>query len=174
VRDPLLSFRVLEQDEFLRGHYNLADGGPKGIDINNNANVLVTTCQSRPLKFYDLDAILNELSLERVANVGDPNSLTIARLYRQVRWVTYELYRATATDPPKRGLRWVSWRVYEAWQKIGMKQLRVPSGHLAPGKSALTRACLAAEHRARTLLFRKRGFKSISYPLCQGGSHSAT
>jgi hypothetical protein len=123
VRDPLLSLRVLEQDEFLRGHYNPAEGGPKGIDINNNANVLVTTCHSQPLRFYDLDAILNELSTTRVAinEVGNTKCLTIARPYRKVRGVTYELYRAAATDLPKRALRWVSWRAYEAWHKISLK-----------------------------------------------------
>jgi DNA-binding beta-propeller fold protein YncE len=126
VRDPLLSFRVLEEDEFLRGHYNSREGGPKGIDINSDANVLVTTCQSQPLRFYDLDAILNELSTARVAQseVGDPNCLTIKRPYLKIRGVTYELYRqritAAVTNLPKlprRAFRWVSWRVYEAWTK---------------------------------------------------------
>ena len=52
VRDPLLSFRIVEEDEFLRGNYEPGEGGPKGIDILNSTNVLVTTCQSQPLRFY--------------------------------------------------------------------------------------------------------------------------
>jgi DNA-binding beta-propeller fold protein YncE len=58
VRDPLLSFRVLKNEDFLRGRHNREEGGPKGIDINNANNIFVTTCESQPLAFFDLAAVL--------------------------------------------------------------------------------------------------------------------
>ena len=58
VRYPFLSFRVLDNEDFLRGRHNPEEGGPKGIDIDNATNVVVVTCETQPLAFFDLDAIL--------------------------------------------------------------------------------------------------------------------
>lgn len=70
VRSPLMSFRVLDADDFTRGQDGRrADGGAKGIDIDNAANVLVTTCEIRPLAFFDLAAVLEGATgLQRKAN----------------------------------------------------------------------------------------------------------
>ncbi len=58
VRNPLLSFRVLSHEDYLRGRHTPEDGGAKGIDINNAMNIVVTTCECQPLAFFDLTAIL--------------------------------------------------------------------------------------------------------------------
>lgn len=58
VRDPLISFRVLTNEDYLWGRYHPEEGGPKGIDVNNANNILVTTCERQPLAFFDLAAIL--------------------------------------------------------------------------------------------------------------------
>lgn len=50
--------RVLDEETFLKGRYNVEEGGPKGIDINEAAGVLAMTCEHQPLTFYDLDELL--------------------------------------------------------------------------------------------------------------------
>jgi hypothetical protein len=59
VRYPLLSFRALNDEDFLRGRDN-EEGGAKGIDIDDATNVIVTTCEMQPLAFFDLEAILED------------------------------------------------------------------------------------------------------------------
>jgi len=64
LHDPLLSFKVLKDEDFSRGQidpdgrYNPEEGGPKGIDVSEALNVFVCTCESEPLAFFDLGAIL--------------------------------------------------------------------------------------------------------------------
>jgi hypothetical protein len=58
VRNPLLSFRVLDNEDYLHGRHNPEEGGPKGIDLHHAHNILVTTCERQPLAFFDLGAIL--------------------------------------------------------------------------------------------------------------------
>jgi len=57
-RDPVATCRVMDDATFLRGRYNPAEGGPKGIDIDRAMRVVVTTCEHQPLAFFDLAAIL--------------------------------------------------------------------------------------------------------------------
>jgi hypothetical protein len=73
VRNPLSSFRVLNNKDYLRGRDNVpGEGGPKGIDINEAAKIFVTTCQEQPLAFFDLSAVLESAgtrkSLQRTLN----------------------------------------------------------------------------------------------------------
>ena len=59
VRNPLSSLRVLNNEDYLRGRDSRpGEGGPKGIDINDAANIFVTTCEEQPLAFFDLSAVL--------------------------------------------------------------------------------------------------------------------
>src|SRR5262249_32067889 len=59
VHNPIRSLRVLTDEEFLRGRYNNHEGGgPKGIDVDNAANVLAVTSEGRPLAFFDLRTVL--------------------------------------------------------------------------------------------------------------------
>lgn len=79
VRSPLTSFRVLNKEDFLRGQDGRrADGGAKGIDIDNGTNVLVTTCEAQPLAFFDIAAILDgarsrQEKQSRAGNADDPS-----------------------------------------------------------------------------------------------------
>ncbi|MGH6894014.1 MAG: hypothetical protein ACREEP_17350 [Dongiaceae bacterium] len=43
VRNPVMSFRVMDEPVFVRGRHNPREGGPKGIDIDRGMNVLVAT-----------------------------------------------------------------------------------------------------------------------------------
>jgi WD40 repeat protein len=72
VRDPVLSFRVLTGEDFLRGRHNVEEGGPKGIDIDDSTNVVVATCETQPLAFFDLDEILGGALASTVRVPGRP------------------------------------------------------------------------------------------------------
>jgi hypothetical protein len=58
VRNPVLSLRVLNDQDYFSGRYSPEEGGAKGIDINDAENILVTTCEKQPLGFFDLTAVL--------------------------------------------------------------------------------------------------------------------
>ena len=58
VHNPIKSLRIMNDEDFPRGRSNPHEGGPKGIDVDNAVNVLAVTCESRPLAFFDLKAIL--------------------------------------------------------------------------------------------------------------------
>jgi hypothetical protein len=58
THDPVTSVRVMDTETFLRGRHNPAEGGPKGIDIDSEMNVLVTTSKHQPIAFFDLPEIL--------------------------------------------------------------------------------------------------------------------
>lgn len=55
---PAATIRVMDDDTFARGRYNVAEGGPKGIDVDPGTNVLVVTSEHTPLAFFDVAAAL--------------------------------------------------------------------------------------------------------------------
>src|SRR5262249_32752583 len=69
VRNPLSSFRVLNNEDYLRGRDGLpGEGGPKGIDIHDATNIFVTTCREQPLAFFDLSALLESAGTRNTLN----------------------------------------------------------------------------------------------------------
>jgi len=58
TRDPVRLFAVMSAELFAGGRHNPQEGGPKGIDISKETNVLVSTCASQTLAFFDLDAVV--------------------------------------------------------------------------------------------------------------------
>ncbi len=46
-RKPVTSFRVMDETTYMRGRRNPQEGGPKGIDIDNDMTVLVMTCDEQ-------------------------------------------------------------------------------------------------------------------------------
>lgn len=54
---PDKSIRILTEEQFLKGRYNVEEGGLKGIDVLHRDNILVVTCEHLPLAFYDLDKL---------------------------------------------------------------------------------------------------------------------
>jgi DNA-binding beta-propeller fold protein YncE len=97
VRSPLMSFRVLDAEDFTRGQDGRrADGGAKGIDIDNATNVLVTTCEMRPLAFFDLTTVLESASgLQRKANHGANSTALPPKGWLRIRHaaqIGYDLY----------------------------------------------------------------------------------
>jgi WD40 repeat protein len=63
VHNPIKSLRIMNDEDFSRGRSNPHEGGPKGIDVDNAVNVLAVTCESQPLVFFDLKAILQSTQL---------------------------------------------------------------------------------------------------------------
>lgn len=74
TRDPVRLFAVMTPEVFARGRLNPQEGGPKGIDISKDTNVLVSTCESQTLAFFDVAEVV------RVAEAPEN------RLKRYLRW----------------------------------------------------------------------------------------
>jgi DNA-binding beta-propeller fold protein YncE len=59
VQHPLASITMMEGEMFRRGHQNVQEGGPKGLDIDRTQSVLVVTSEHQPVAFFDLRAMLD-------------------------------------------------------------------------------------------------------------------
>src|SRR4051795_694154 len=58
VRKPVASIRIMDQPRFARGQHNPQEGGPKGLDIDVSSRILVVSCESLPLAFFNARAML--------------------------------------------------------------------------------------------------------------------
>jgi DNA-binding beta-propeller fold protein YncE len=58
TRDPVRLFEAVTPEVFARGRMNPQEGGPKGIDISKDTNVLVTTTEFQTLAFFDVDEVV--------------------------------------------------------------------------------------------------------------------
>ena len=94
VRSPVLSIKVLSNEDYLRARISREDGGPKGIDINNAMDVLVMTCEQHPLAFFDLDPILKNSRLQ--SSLASPKSVKLLG-GRKALEVRYQLYLGKIT-----------------------------------------------------------------------------
>lgn len=54
--------RVLDEDTFLQGRSNPQEGGPKGLDLDRQGRLMITTNELVPLAFFDLKPLLDTLS----------------------------------------------------------------------------------------------------------------
>lgn len=73
---PVESYQIMGDAMFLRGEVNPGEGGPKGIDIEPRANVLVASCAEQPLAFFDLDQML--INLPESARKATPKSIDLS------------------------------------------------------------------------------------------------
>ena len=149
VRDPHLSIRVMNNEDFLRGRHNREEGGPKGIDIHNT-NIFVTTSEAQPLAFFDLAEILEGAcrGAHGSAKAHNSNYLYTGRWShaQETLEINYELYRArieaavTATLRSilrrlriTAALRWVLGRVRTLTnRKLILILLRSKNSHTEP------------------------------------------
>jgi hypothetical protein len=58
-RDPSCSIRVLGDADFRRGNHSPREGGPKGMDLSRDNRLMVTSCEARPLAFFDMRGLLH-------------------------------------------------------------------------------------------------------------------
>ncbi|MEP7056406.1 MAG: hypothetical protein ABI809_01370 [Caldimonas sp.] len=59
IYDPHTLFPAVEPAVFARGRLNPQEGGPKGIDVDKDMTVLVSTCEFQTLAFFDLAQVLS-------------------------------------------------------------------------------------------------------------------
>lgn len=104
---PSVSFRVMDEQTFVRGHHTPREGGPKGLEVDMRNGVLVVTAEELPLAFFDLelaleagtqrpgaDLVANEL--ERLRDLERSRAET-AEAHAQLRTVmNTKAWRATA------------------------------------------------------------------------------
>jgi hypothetical protein len=55
---PTATVQVVDDETFVRGRKNQAEGGPKGLDVHGRARVVAITLEEQPLAFFELDAVL--------------------------------------------------------------------------------------------------------------------
>lgn len=58
VMRPAGSVRVMDDATFQRGHGNLAEGGPKGLDVDRGGRVVALTCEHAPLTFFEVTGVI--------------------------------------------------------------------------------------------------------------------
>lgn len=58
AHSPRATVRVMDEDVYRRGRVNPQEGGPKGIDIDNDMKVLVTTCDEQVISFFPVHEVL--------------------------------------------------------------------------------------------------------------------
>ena len=71
VHNPLTSFRVMDEETFLRGRHNPMEGGPKGLDIDDQNQIFVTTNEYQNLAFFDLAKVLDDAERSGGSNYDD-------------------------------------------------------------------------------------------------------
>jgi hypothetical protein len=140
VRYPLLSFRVLDDEDFLRGKRGYEEGGAKGIDIDDATNVIVTTCEMQPLAFFDLGAILEDACEGKsISNYSLSKSLRRKQrtldVSRDLEIQELELCKRIAAEKASMELRAVmnslSWRITAPVRELMAKVRRLRSARLA-------------------------------------------
>ena len=57
---PSATIAVVDEQAFARGNRNPREGGPKGIDVHRDTNVVAVTCEQQPLAFFDAGASTGE------------------------------------------------------------------------------------------------------------------
>jgi len=121
---PDASIRVLSEESFARGNIDPAQGGPKGIDVTRDGNLMVVSCEEAPFAFFDVrelveqvdpkglgdteaesarDAMLRYMDFDQLkmdeatAAIRRATELEIDRMIRSRSWrITAPLRRATA------------------------------------------------------------------------------
>lgn len=64
-RSPVASIRVLSDEAFNRFSKGRGEGGPKGIDLTKDADVMVVSNEDQPLAFFKIGPLFEQLSIER-------------------------------------------------------------------------------------------------------------
>ena len=111
VRDPVLTIKVLSDEDFLRCRISREDGGPKGIDVNNDMDLMVVTCENQPLLFFDLQSILQQArsnTVERQESAATKSFLQekFTNVSRAVK-LKHQLYLGQITATCTKQIRWL-------------------------------------------------------------------
>jgi hypothetical protein len=69
-RQPVASIRVMDDETFLKGQTNPEEGGPKGLKVSSELNLLALTSEFQPLAFFDLAPLLQDAGLSPLSRTG--------------------------------------------------------------------------------------------------------
>ena len=67
VLTPTASIRIMSDDTFARGNYDIGEGGPKGIDIDRTSSVLAVTSECLDVALFDLAEVIGRASSPEAA-----------------------------------------------------------------------------------------------------------
>lgn len=87
IQYPAASIGVIDPEAFARGRYNAREGGPKGIDVDGDAGVMVVTSEWQPLAFFDVAPVLVAAS----ADAQGPDAAAPRPIDHDARALRYEL-----------------------------------------------------------------------------------
>lgn len=126
VLHPESTMSVLGEAVFSRGHINPQEGGPKGLDITLDSDILMTTTEFQALAFFDVAAVVavGEQRDARPVGTGNqpasPQDLTgMSDVGTQLRLMELEA-RAEAAEATLRDVTTgMSWRVTAPLRQLG-------------------------------------------------------
>ena len=73
---PVHDLRIMDDETFGRGHVNPEEGGPKGIDLSSDDQVLVVSCEEEPIVFFDVRKVFEPLSVRPHTPSNQHDSIT--------------------------------------------------------------------------------------------------
>jgi hypothetical protein len=82
VRQPTTTIRIMEDDAFLRGRYNVQEGGPKGLALHRSGRIIAVTSEHQPLRFLHSCELVGDIATTTavVATGGHPEATRVALL----------------------------------------------------------------------------------------------
>ena len=149
VRRPDSTVQILDDALFLRGQINPAEGGPKGLDISSDSNVLVVTTEFQPLAFYDLPAMIERESTRNARSNGvaggegsegdegfsiAPMDQSALDIHRELAVMDLEVRAQRAEARVRHMTGSLSWRVTAPLRSV---RTRLPGGRPHPSARAL-------------------------------------
>ncbi len=80
---PVYELRVMDEETFKRGHINLKEGGPKGIDLTSDDRVLAVSCEEEPIVFFDMRKMIDTPSTQSnfdIENITETEQMRLSLL----------------------------------------------------------------------------------------------
>jgi hypothetical protein len=88
---PFIKLKVMEDAFYKAGHINSQEGGPKGIYISQNTNLLIITCDQVRVAFFDLKKILkpfnHKFKIKALDKKESLNSIKVDPIIRHLNYL---------------------------------------------------------------------------------------
>jgi len=110
TRAPTRRLRVMSDDDFLDGRYDVREGGWKGIDIDPSGRFLVSTHAHAVLRFHRLERVLaseDDPFMDYDVLCQERDRLFEANAHRRRRWRSRDRVRDLLRDSERSGRRFV-------------------------------------------------------------------